>query len=96
MAVGILALLTAKEGRGDELGDFLRGGRELAAEETGTVTWHAFKVDDVTYGVFDTFDGEEGRQEHMNGELAGRLGAVAGDLLAGEPDIKFVEIVAAK
>ena len=96
MAVGILALLKADEGRGDELGKFLAEGRDLAAAESGTVTWHAFKVDDQTYGVFDTFEGEDGRQAHLNGELAGRLGEVAADLLAGDPEIKFVEIVASK
>jgi quinol monooxygenase YgiN len=96
MAVGILALLKADEGRGDELGKFLADGRELAAAESGTMTWHAFKVDDQTYGVFDTFADEDGRLAHLNGELAGRLGAVAADLLAGEPEIKFIEIVASR
>jgi quinol monooxygenase YgiN len=96
MAVGILALLKADEGRGDELGKFLADGRELAAAESGTMTWHAFKVDELTYGVFDTFADEDGRQAHLNGELASRLGAVAADLLAGEPEIKFIEIVASK
>jgi quinol monooxygenase YgiN len=96
MAIGILALLTAESGRGDELGKFLTDGRELAAAEEGTVTWHAFKVDDDTFGVFDTFADEDGRQAHMNGELAARLGAVAPTLLAGEPEIKFVEILASK
>lgn len=96
MAVGILALLTAQSGKGDELGAFLENGRELAAAEKGTLTWYAFKVDDDTYGVFDTFAGDEGREAHMNGELSSRLGGVAAELLAGDPDIKFVDIVATK
>jgi hypothetical protein len=33
---------------------------------------------------------------HLNGELASRLGAVAADLPAGEPEIKFIEIVASR
>lgn len=96
MAVGILGLLKARPGRGEELGKFLADGRDLAAAEGGTVTWHAFKVDPETYGVFDTFEDEAGRQAHLNGELAARLGEVASELLAAEPEVSFVEIIAAK
>ncbi len=94
--LGILALLEAKPGKGDELGDFLRSGRDLAAREEGTVTWYAFKVGDTTYGIFDTFEGEEGRQAHLNGEIPQALGQVAPDLLASDPDIRLVEILAVK
>jgi len=96
MAVGILGLLKARPGRGEELGKFLADGRDLAAAEGGTVTWHAFKVDPETYGVFDTFEDEAGRQAHLSGELAVRLGEVASELLAAEPEVSFVEIIAAK
>jgi hypothetical protein len=33
--LGILALLEAKPGKGDDLADFLRSGREIAANEEG-------------------------------------------------------------
>ena len=56
---GLLATLEAKPGKGDELGAFLQQGRELAAAESGTVTWYAFKLSDTTYGIFDTFEGED-------------------------------------
>jgi hypothetical protein len=35
--LGVLALLEAKPGMGDDLGKFLEGGRDLAAAEPGTV-----------------------------------------------------------
>jgi quinol monooxygenase YgiN len=94
--LGILALLKAKPGKGDDLADFLRSGREIAASEEGTVTWYAFKVDDATYGIFDTFESEEGRQAHLNGEIPKALGQVAADLLDSDPDIRTVEILAVK
>lgn len=94
--LGILALLEAKPGKGDDLADFLRSGRELAAREQGTVTWYAFKVGDTTYGIFDTFESEEGRQAHLNGEIPKALGQVASELLASDPDIRPVEILAMK
>ena len=94
--LGILALLEAKPGRSDDLADFLRSGRELAAREEGTVTWYAFKVGETTYGIFDTFETEEGRQAHLNGEIPKALGQVGSDLLASDPDIRTIEILAVK
>ena len=93
---GLLALLEAKPGRGDELGAFLEQGRALAAEETGTVTWYAFRLSATTYGIFDTFEGEDGRQAHLNGQIPTALGQVADDLLAKEPDIQTSDIIAVK
>ncbi|MEJ7833197.1 MAG: antibiotic biosynthesis monooxygenase [Nocardioides sp.] len=93
---GLLALLEAKPGKGDELAAFLEQGRALAAEESGTVTWYAFKLSDTTYGIFDTFEGEEGREAHLNGQIPAALGQVAGDLLAADPDIRMTDIIAVK
>jgi quinol monooxygenase YgiN len=91
---GLLALLEAKPGKGDELAAFLEQGRALAAEEQGTVTWYAFKLGDTTYGIFDTFEDEEGRRAHLDGQIPAALGQVADDLLAQEPDIRTVDIIA--
>jgi quinol monooxygenase YgiN len=96
VTLGILALLEAKPGKGDDLADFLRNGREIAAREEGTVTWYAFKVGDTTYGIFDTFESEEGRQAHLNGEIPKALGQVGPELLASDPDIRPIEILAVK
>ncbi len=93
---GLLATLEAKPGRGGDLAAFLEQGRALAAAETGTVTWYAFRISETTYGIFDTFDDEDGRAAHLNGEIPAALGQVAPDLLATDPDIRTVDIVAVK
>lgn len=93
---GILALLEAKPGRGDDLAAFLAQGRALAAAEEGTVTWYAFKLSDTTYGIFDTFADEDGRQAHLTGQIPAALGQVAADLLAAAPDIRMTEVIAVK
>jgi hypothetical protein len=91
----LLATLEAQHGKGEELAAFLQQGRAIAAGEPGTVTWYALQLDEGTFGVFDTFETEEGRQEHLSGRIPEALGQVGGDPLAREPDIRPVEIVAA-
>ncbi|MBW3638540.1 MAG: antibiotic biosynthesis monooxygenase [Actinobacteria bacterium] len=91
---GLLALLEAKPGKGEELAAFLSAGRELAVAEEGTVTWYAFAISDTTYGIFDTFADEDGRQAHLNGQIPAALGQVAEDLLAAAPDIRPVDVLA--
>ena len=94
--LGILALLEAKPGQGDELAAFLEAGRALALAEEGTVTWYAFKISDTRYGIFDTFETDDARQAHLNGQIPAALGRVAPDLLASDPEILTVDIVAVK
>jgi quinol monooxygenase YgiN len=94
--LGLLAQLQAKPGKGEELGAFLQSGRELALAEQGTVTWYAFKIDDTHYGIFDTFETEDARQAHINGEIPKALTQVAGEMLASDPDIRPVDIIAVK
>jgi quinol monooxygenase YgiN len=93
---GLLALLEAKPGKGAELAAFLQQGRELAVAEAGTVTWYAFKISDTTYGIFDTFETEDDRQAHLSGQIPAALGQVGPDLLAADPDIKLVDVIAVK
>lgn len=94
--LGLLALLEAKPDKGSELGAFLESGRAIAAAEQGTVTWYAFKINDTSYGIFDTFESDAARQTHLAGEIPQALAQVGPDLLARDPDIRTVEIIAVK
>ena len=96
VTLGILALLEARPGRGGELADFLEAGRELAVAEEGTVTWYAFKIDGTSYGIFDTFATDDARAAHINGPIPAALAKVSADLLASEPSIQTVDLVAVK
>ncbi|HEX5120728.1 MAG TPA: antibiotic biosynthesis monooxygenase [Pseudonocardiaceae bacterium] len=93
--LGLLVLLEAKPGKEGELAAFLEQGRALAEAEPGTVTWYAFQVNESTYGIFDTFETEDGRQAHLNGEIAAALGQIAPNLLASAPDIRPIDVLAA-
>jgi quinol monooxygenase YgiN len=96
VTLGLLAFLEAQSGKGGDLAAFLESGREIAEREEGTVTWYAFKIDDTHYGIFDTFESEEGRQAHLNGEIPRALGEKGAELLASDPDIRTVEVIAVK
>jgi quinol monooxygenase YgiN len=96
VTLGILALLEAKAGKGDELAAFLKAGRDLAVAEEGTVTWYAFKISDTSYGIFDTFATGDARTAHINGQIPAALAQVSAELLAREPDIQPVNLVAVK
>jgi quinol monooxygenase YgiN len=96
VTLGILALLEAKAGKGDELAAFLKAGRDLAVSEEGTVTWYAFKISDTSYGIFDTFATDDARTAHINGQIPAALAQVSADLLARAPDIQPVNLVAVK
>ena len=94
--LGLLAMLEAKPGRGDDLARFLESGRALAVAEEGTVTWYAFKISDTSYGIFDTFETQDGRQAHINGEIPKALAEVGAELLATDPDIRPIDILVVK
>jgi quinol monooxygenase YgiN len=96
VTVGVLALLEAKPEKAANLAAFLESGRAIAAAEQGTVTWYAFKLEDSTYGIFDTFESGDARDAHLGGEIPRALAQVGPDLLAKDPEIHLVDVVAVK
>jgi quinol monooxygenase YgiN len=96
VSVAILATLHAKSDKVTELSDMLKGALELAQAEQQTVSWYAIQMTETTFGIFDTFEDEAGRQAHLNGQIAAGLMAHADELLAEPPKLEMVTILAAK
>lgn len=94
--LALLAHLKAKPGKEGELEEFLKSALPLARQEEGTSTWFALRIDQSTFGIFDTFADEAGREAHLSGQIASALMEKAPELLAEDPDIKKVEVLAAK
>ena len=59
--IGLLVIMKAKEGKEQEVKEFLLGGLSLVNAEPKTVSWFAFQIDEQTFGIYDTFEAEEGR-----------------------------------
>ncbi|ASV29969.1 putative quinol monooxygenase [Maribacter cobaltidurans] len=96
MKFALLVRLQAKTGREQEVENFITNALPLAIDEPDTMTWYAIKIDASTFGIFDTFPHEEGRQAHLSGKIANALMANASELLAEDPTIEKVDILAAK
>jgi quinol monooxygenase YgiN len=96
MKVGLLVRIVAKPEYADEVAAMLRGAQDLAEKEPGTVTWFAFRESATTFGVFDTFDDDHGRQEHLSGQIAAALSAAAQTKLSAPPVIAPVDLLGAK
>jgi quinol monooxygenase YgiN len=96
VTVSLLARLEAKPGKEAELEAFLKSALPLAEGEPLTVHWFALKLGPSTFGIFDTFAAEEGRAAHLGGPIAAALMAKAPELLAREPVIERVDLLAVK
>ncbi len=96
VSVAILATLQAKPDKVTALADMLTGALELAQAEEQTVSWYAFQMGETTFGIFDTFEDDGGRQAHLNGQIAAALMEHADELLSEPPKIEQVSILAAK
>lgn len=94
--VGLAVRIEVKPGKEEEVAKLLERGLALVDEEPGTIHWFAMRIGPSTFGIFDTFQNESGRQAHLSGRLAGALMAKAGELLSSPPRIEMVEILAAK
>ena len=92
----ILARVEAKPGKEAEVLEFLKSALPLAVGEPETVRWYALLIGPSTFGIFDTFETEEGRKAHLNGEIAAALMANASTLLAKDPIIEMVSLLAIK
>ncbi|MGW2690034.1 putative quinol monooxygenase [Streptomyces sp. NPDC001414] len=96
LTLGVLALLTAKPGKEAEVAALLDAGRGIVEDEPGTQVWYAFRVDGATFGIFDAFADDEARQAHLNGRIPAALSEVGPELLATDPDIRLVDVLAVK
>ena len=94
--VGLLVRLQAKPGKEADVAAFLKQGLPLAQQEPATTAWFALQLGPSTFGIFDVFPDDPGRQAHLSGPIAAALMAKASDLLAQPPAIEKVDILAAK
>jgi quinol monooxygenase YgiN len=94
--VALWVRLEAKPGKEAAVEKFLREALPLVQAEPATADWFALKVGPSTFGIFDTFSDDVGRQAHLDGKVAAALMANAADLFAKPPIIEKIDVVASK
>ena len=94
--VALLVRLEAKPGKEAEVESFLHGGLPIVEEEPATTVWFALRLGPSTFGIFDAFPDDAGRQAHLAGRVAAALMAKASELFAQPPVIEKVDILASK
>jgi quinol monooxygenase YgiN len=92
----LLARLEAKPGKEAAVKELLVRAVALANQEARTKVWFALKLGPSTFGVFDAFADEAGRQAHLDGPIAQALMANAPELLSQPPQIDPVDVLGAK
>jgi len=92
----LMVRLEAKPGQEAAVAEFLEGGLPIVEQEPATITWYALKIGPSTFGIFDSFPDDAGRQAHLAGRVAAALMAKASELFSRPPVIEPVEILAAK
>jgi quinol monooxygenase YgiN len=94
--LALFVRLEAKPGKEKDVEKFLLGGLPLVNEEPATTAWFGLRLGPSTFGIFDAFPDEGGRQAHLSGRVAAALMARASELLAAPPTIEKVDVLAAK
>ena len=96
VTTGLLVRLEAQHGREGALEDFLRSAQALVAREPATSAWFALRFGRLEYGIFDAFPDEAGRQAHLQGAVAAQLMGSGPLLLARDPHIQRLTVLAHK
>jgi quinol monooxygenase YgiN len=96
VSTGLIVRLTAKAGKVDELAAFLRDALPFVQDEPDTVAWLAVAIGGASFAIIDAFPDEQGRQAHLDGPVAAALLTRAGELLEAQPEIEYVDVLAAK
>jgi quinol monooxygenase YgiN len=93
--LGLLVRFDAVPGKEEEVAQFLEGALPLVNDEPATLAWFALRLGPSTFGIFDAFPDETGREAHLNGKVAEALLGSVGELVQ-QPTIEPVEVLATK
>lgn len=94
--VALFVRLEARPGKEAAVEAFLRDGLAVVLAEPATTLWFALRLGPSTFGIFDAFADEAGRQAHLSGRVAAALMAKAPELLSQPPVIENADVLALK
>ena len=96
VTVGLFVRIEAKPGKEEDVTHFLRDGLALVQAEPATTAWFAIRFGPSTFGIFDVFPDESGRQAHLDGRVAAALFRMADELFVHPPTVEQLDVLASK
>jgi quinol monooxygenase YgiN len=96
VTVGLLIRIEARPDKVPEVEAMLKSAVDHVREEGLAVVWFALRLGPTTFGVFDAFPDEAGRQAHLDANGKTLRGPAAAELFAGSASVEHVDVVAAK
>jgi hypothetical protein len=76
---------------------FLKGGLPIVENEPATTAWFALRLGPSTFGIFDAFPNDAGRNAHLAGKVAAALMSdETAALLTRPPTLERIDVLAAK
>ncbi|WP_035600556.1 antibiotic biosynthesis monooxygenase [Haloferula sp. BvORR071] len=94
--VALFVRLEAKPGKEEDVETFLKGGLPLVMDEPATTAWFGIRLGPSTFGIFDAFPDDTGRQAHLSGKVAAALMSKTEELFSSPPVIEKIDVLAAK
>lgn len=94
--LALLVTMQAKPGKEADVEKFLESGLSLVQQEPKTVAWFGIRLGPSTYGIFDAFPDESGREAHLSGTVAAALMEQAPELFSEPPNIQKLDVLASK
>lgn len=95
VTVGLLVRIEAVSGKEEDVATFLEQARSMVELEPDTTAWFAIRMGPSTFGIFDVFPDDSGRQAHLSGQVGSALMDAVGNLIE-EPTIEQVDLLATK
>lgn len=96
VSVALLVRVEAKPGKEAEVEEFLRGAQAIVEQEPDTVAWFAVRFGPSSFGIFDAFPNDAGRQSHLAGDVGTALMARSDELFSQPPSIEQIDVLASK
>jgi quinol monooxygenase YgiN len=92
--LAVWATMTILPGKAAEAEAFLARSREVLDAEPGTTSFVAVRIDEHTYGVFDTFADQQALDDHIAGGSGKQaVGDAVGTIFASFPTITNCVVV---
>ena len=94
--VGLLVRFDAKPEKIAEVERLMRDGLAMVDAEPETKVWFGLRFGPSSFGIFDAFPDDQGRQAHLSGRLGSALMERSAELFMQPPEIGPADVIVSK